>query len=84
MQETLTKKEELLKNLEKVFVNCQERAAHYDANNLFFQEDFEELKAAGYLLISVPEEFGGYGMSLAECGELTRKLAYHAAPTALP
>jgi len=83
MQDTVTKKEELLKNLEVVFKNCQDRAAHYDANNLFFQEDFDELKAAGYLLISVPEEFGGYGMSLSECGALTRKLAYHAAPTAL-
>ncbi|MEN8187218.1 MAG: acyl-CoA dehydrogenase family protein [Bacteroidota bacterium] len=83
MLKTVTKKEELLKNLEKVFENCQERAAYYDANNLFFQEDFDELKEAGYLLISTPEEFGGYGLSLEECSKLTRKLAYHAAPTAL-
>ncbi|WP_373516171.1 acyl-CoA dehydrogenase family protein [Pricia sp.] len=62
---------------------CGERAAHYDANNLFFQEDFDELKQAGYLLIAVPEEFGGYGMPMDECEALTRKLAYHAAPTAL-
>jgi alkylation response protein AidB-like acyl-CoA dehydrogenase len=33
--------------------------------------------------MSVPEEFGGYGLNLAECAEITRKLAYHAAPTAL-
>jgi alkylation response protein AidB-like acyl-CoA dehydrogenase len=59
MLDTLTTKDELLKNLEKVFKNCEGRAAHYDANNLFFQEDFDELKEAGYLLISVPEEFGG-------------------------
>jgi alkylation response protein AidB-like acyl-CoA dehydrogenase len=75
--------QKLLKNLEKVFQNCQDRAATYDRENKFFQEDFDELKEAGYLLMSVPEEFGGYGLNLAECAEITRKLAYHAAPTAL-
>ncbi len=77
------KKETLIKNLEPIFKNCESRAAHYDANNLFFQEDFDELKEAGYLLIAVPEEFGGYGMQMDEVEVLTRKLAYHAAPTAL-
>lgn len=76
-------KEKLLGNLEKVFQNCQDRVAMYDKENRFFQEDFDELKEAGYLLMSVPEEFGGYGLNLAECAEVTRKLAYHAAPTAL-
>jgi len=84
MINTQNKSKELLtKDLEEVFLNCEKRAAHYDANNLFFEEDFEELKAAGYLLMGVPEDFGGYGMTLAECSALTRKLAYHAAPTAL-
>ena len=77
------KKDKLLKKLEPVFLNCQKRAATYDKENRFFQEDFNELKEAGYLLISVPEEFGGHGFNLAECAEITRKLAYHAAPTAL-
>lgn len=76
-------KEALLKSLEGIFEKCGERAAHYDANNLFFQEDFEELKEVGYLLMAVPKEFGGYGMLMDECEALTRKLAYHAAPTAL-
>ncbi len=86
MEQTATvsrKKEGLLKDLGEIFKKCGERAAHYDANNLFFQEDFDELKQAGYLLIAVPEEFGGYGMIMDECEVLTRKLAYHAAPTAL-
>ncbi|MRI02491.1 acyl-CoA dehydrogenase [Kriegella sp. EG-1] len=74
---------ELLEKLETIFENCGKRAAHYDANNLFFQEDFDDLKEAGYLLIAVPEEFGGYGMLLDEVEQITRKLAYHAAPTAL-
>lgn len=76
-------KDILYKNLEDVFERCGKRAAHYDANNLFFQDDFEELKEAGYLLMSVPEEHGGYGMKMSETMALTRKLAYHAAPTAL-
>jgi len=76
-------KDKLLSKLDKVFQNCQERADTYDKENRFFQEDFDELKEAGYLLMSVPEEFGGYGLNLAECAEITRKLGYHAAPTAL-
>lgn len=77
------KRAELLEKLEPIFKNCANRAAEYDANNLFFQEDFDELKAAGYLLMTVPEEFGGYGMLMDECQAITRKLAYCAAPTAL-
>lgn len=60
-----------------------ERAAIYDRENRFFAEDFEELKAAGYLTGPIPAEFGGAGLTLAEsCAEQTR-LAYHAPATAL-
>lgn len=83
IETTQTKKEDLTRRLEGVFAACGERAARYDAENLFFREDFDELKEAGYLLMAVPEEFGGYGLNLAEASALTRKLAYHAAPTAL-
>ena len=38
---------------------CLERAPGYDRDNRFFQEDFEELRDAGYLLTAVPKEFGG-------------------------
>jgi len=62
---------------------CHERAPGYDRDNKFFQEDFDELKEAGYLLMTVPEELGGYGMRLAEVAQVTRKLAYHAPATAL-
>lgn len=70
-------------DLTTVFQNCGERAPGYDKENRFFQEDFDELKEAGYLSMALPEKFGGYGMSLAEVGQKTRELAYHAAPTAL-
>jgi alkylation response protein AidB-like acyl-CoA dehydrogenase len=62
---------------------CRSRASQYDRENRFFQEDFDELKAAGYLMMAVPREFGGHGMSLAECGQQTRLLARYAPATAL-
>ena len=59
------------------------RAPQYDAENRFATEDFEELREAGYLLLNVPVELGGYGRTLAEVVHEQRRLAYHAAPTAL-
>jgi len=68
---------------EDLLKRCGERAAIYDRENRFFTEDFEELKAAGYLTGPIPSEFGGAGLTLAEsCSEQTR-LAYHAPATAL-
>ncbi|MGD8395700.1 MAG: acyl-CoA dehydrogenase family protein [Candidatus Eiseniibacteriota bacterium] len=62
---------------------CAARAPQYDANNTFFQEDFEALRSAGYLTMAVPKEFGGRGFTLAESCRQTRRLAYHAHATAL-
>ena len=66
-----------------ILARCAERAPIYDRENRFFTEDFEELRQAGYLLMNVPEELGGMGMSLAQVCQEQRRLAYHAAPTAL-
>src|SRR5580765_4802652 len=63
--------------------NCAERAAGYDRDNRFFQQDFDELKAAGYLKMPIPREFGGLGMNLAEVCREQRRLAYRAPATAL-
>ncbi len=59
------------------------RAATYDRENRFFAEDFEELRAAKYLLLPVPKEFGGFGMTLAEVCREQRRLADYAPATAL-
>jgi alkylation response protein AidB-like acyl-CoA dehydrogenase len=59
------------------------RAAAYDRENRFFQEDFDELRASKYLLLPVPTQFGGYGLSLAEVCREQRRLAYYAPATAL-
>jgi len=62
---------------------CRGRAAGYDRDNVFFDEDLEELKAAGYLKMAVPEEFGGLGMNLAQAGAETRRLGRYAPATAI-
>lgn len=68
---------------DEILVRCLERAPRYDQENAFFTEDFQELRDAGYLLLPLPTEFGGRGMSLAEVCAEQRRLAYYAAPTAL-
>ena len=66
-----------------LLARCLERAPLYDQENRFFAEDFEELKAAGYLKAAVPKEFGGFGLNLAEMCREQRRLGYHAPATAL-
>jgi alkylation response protein AidB-like acyl-CoA dehydrogenase len=68
---------------EEMLARFAARAATYDKENRFFQEDFEELRAAKYLLLPLPQEFGGAGMTLAEVCREQRRLAYHAPATAL-
>ena len=68
---------------EEMLARFESRAAAYDRENRFFREDFEELRGAKYLLLPVPKEFGGFGMSLAEFCLEQRRLAYYAPATAL-
>ena len=68
---------------EEMLARFASRAAGYDRENRFFEEDFEELRAAKYLLMPVPVKFGGFGMSLAEVLHEQRRLAYYAPATAL-
>ena len=67
----------------EMLARFESRAATYDRENRFFEEDFEELRAAKYLVLPVPREFGGPGLSLAEVCREQRRLAYHAPATAL-
>lgn len=59
------------------------RAPRYDRDNVFFSDDFDELKEAGYLRLAVPTELGGGGLSLTGIAQQQRRLGYYAAPTAL-
>jgi alkylation response protein AidB-like acyl-CoA dehydrogenase len=73
--------EELLP--ESMLARFRERAARYDTENVFFAEDFEELRAAGYLAAPVPAELGGSGLGLEQLVAAQRRLAVHAPATAL-
>jgi len=68
---------------EDMLQRFHERAPIYDRENRFFDEDFQELKAAGYLNVAVPTELGGRGLNLAQVAQLQRRLAYYAPATAL-
>jgi alkylation response protein AidB-like acyl-CoA dehydrogenase len=68
---------------DEMLARFDERAPRYDRENRFFHEDFEELRASGYLDIALPPEYGGPGLTLAEVGRLQRRLAYHAPATAV-
>ena len=67
---------------DELLIRCLERAPHYDRENRFAQEDFDELQDAGYLRLPIPQEFGGSGYSLAKMVREQRRLAYFAGPTA--
>lgn len=68
---------------EAMLERFRERAPGYDRENRFFQEDFDDLRRAGYLAIAVPRELGGGGLSFAECMREQRRLGYYAHATAL-
>jgi alkylation response protein AidB-like acyl-CoA dehydrogenase len=68
---------------EEMLARFDARAATYDRENRFFEQDFEELRAAKYLVLPLPTEFGGPGLSLAEVCHEQRRLAYYAPATAL-
>ena len=49
------------------------RAAGYDERNAFFSEDLDELAAAGYLKLFVPESDGGTGFGLEAAARCQRR-----------
>lgn len=68
---------------DELLARCAKRAPAYDRDGRFCQEEFDELKAAGYFLVPLPRELGGDGLTLSEvCAEQCR-LGYHAAASAL-
>ena len=59
------------------------RAARYDAENTFPEEDYDQLREAGYYAAFVPEEFGGSGLTLSEIAAEQTRLGKAAPGTAL-
>lgn len=61
----------------------RERAARYDRDNVFFDEDLAELRETGYLTALVPVELGGLGWKFADAVRGQMRLAGAAPATAL-
>jgi alkylation response protein AidB-like acyl-CoA dehydrogenase len=68
---------------ENLLAGIRSRAAGYDRDNSFFQEDLEELTEAGYLRLFVPASDGGMGLGLEAASQCQRRLATAAPATAL-
>ncbi|MGI8925759.1 MAG: acyl-CoA dehydrogenase family protein [Tepidiformaceae bacterium] len=68
---------------DQVISACGDRAARYDRENTFFDDDFTDIKKTDYLKMAVPKELGGLGYTLAEVCREERRLAYRAPATAL-
>lgn len=68
---------------DEMLARFDERAPMYDRENRFFDEDFEELRASGYLKLALPTEYGGAGLGLHEYVGLAGRLGYVAPATAL-
>ena len=68
---------------DEMLARFESRAATYDRENRFFDQDFEELRSSGYLKLPLPSEFGGAGVTLAGMCRQQRRLAYYAPATAL-
>ncbi len=78
---TMTTATDLL--TDEMLARFDARAAGYDRENRFFDEDWDELRRSGYLLAAVPTEFGGSGLGLDEVARLQGRLAYYAPATAV-
>ncbi|WP_326543369.1 acyl-CoA dehydrogenase family protein [Pseudorhodoferax sp.] len=68
---------------ESVLERIGARAADYDRENRFFDEDLDDLRRAGYLQLWVPKALGGLGLQLPQVLREQTRLAYHAPATAL-
>jgi len=60
-----------------------ERAAEHDRENTFPLDNYEDMRAAGYLSLTVPEELGGGGVTLSELVLAQERLAMGDGSTAL-
>lgn len=60
-----------------------ERAALHDRENTFPHENYDDLREAGFLRLSVPEELGGFGAGLPEILPVLERLAMGDGATAL-
>ncbi|MFI5608396.1 acyl-CoA dehydrogenase family protein [Amycolatopsis sp. NPDC051903] len=84
MQPLLTpRQQELVDQAGKLADAFAERAPEHDRENTFPHENYDDLRAAGFLRLSVPEELGGLGAGLPEILPVLERLAMGDGATAL-
>ncbi|QJD84641.1 acyl-CoA dehydrogenase family protein [Cohnella herbarum] len=74
---------ERIGKVEELAARFAERAPRHDREGSFPFENFADLREAGYLKSTVPQQFGGDGISLYELVLLQERLAYGDGSTAL-
>lgn len=75
--------EERVKALQKISQPFSERAFKHDEEGTFPFENFADLRACGYPSLTVPQKYGGVGISLYELIRLQETLAMADGSTAL-
>lgn len=68
---------------DEMLARFESRAAIYDRDSRFFDQDFDELRSTGYLRLPIPPQLGGAGLTLSQMAHEQRRLAYYAPATAL-
>src|SRR5690554_4711469 len=74
---------QLVNQIEPLIALFAERAPLYDESGAFPYENISDLSEAGYLSLTVPEEYGGQDISLYQLILLQERLAYGDGSTVL-
>jgi alkylation response protein AidB-like acyl-CoA dehydrogenase len=77
------RQQELVDIAGKLADTFAERAPEHDRDNTFPVENYDDLRAAGFLRLTVPTELGGQGASLEELVPVLERLAMGDGSTAL-
>jgi alkylation response protein AidB-like acyl-CoA dehydrogenase len=72
-----------LETIEALALRFAERAAAHDREGSFPFENMADLRAAGYMKLTVPSQYGGDGISLYELVQIQERLAIGDGSTAL-
>ncbi|QAY62582.1 acyl-CoA dehydrogenase [Xylanimonas allomyrinae] len=84
MKQLLTnRQQELVALVEPLVPLFRERAAQHDRENSFPHDNYDDLRRAGLLNLSIPEELGGLGATQAEIIPVIERLAAADGATAL-
>ncbi|MFE3176911.1 acyl-CoA dehydrogenase family protein [Amycolatopsis sp. NPDC059090] len=84
MRQCLTERQRLFVRMaEELAEKFAPRAAGHDTDNTFPVENYEDMRESGFLRLSVPGEFGGFGATQAEILPALERLAMGDGATAL-